>query len=563
MPPTATEPTVIDRLQEQRIAKVGAWADINAKRDEERTAFRTRTASDEFKALAEETRTAELDAYNTAEAAYKADCDQREAEIKELDTEIKRRQDVESRQAEAAAASAGPARAKTGIAYGELTYRSDKARGTDGVSYYRDLALVHGPGISLQTGGTRDQAQARLNDHARQMEQILPEREAERTARAHKQIAEAEASFLAGFKMRDAKVDRILREMRESGALPYSPFEQRVTPNSTDGYGGYFVPPLWLIDEFIPGLRAHLVVAGLPRQMDVPAGTNSINVPKLNTLTTVGYQQANNAGLPSQDWTDTAVTANVKTIGGYSDVAIQLLEQSPHGIVDEVITTDLMSAYNKFLDEQVIAGDGTNANTLNGGHLKGIYPYTNWTTNNTVWTAENPAPYKHAEMFACMASQISRTRFDAQNFKIACHGRRWFFYSSGLDANYRPLGETAAGGAWNIQAAQDAPLQAEGLVGKLPFVADAPVYIDDNISTTAGTTNEQDFAIGGLWDDAWLFRSPIRTDVFREVESATLGVRFRVYNYAAFLVRYGQSFAVASGTGFSPPTGVSASSLLF
>ena len=558
-----TEPTVLDRLREQRNARTDEWATVNTKRDGERDLFKTRTLSDEFKALTDEQRTAEIQAYTDAETAFKADSDQRSADLEQRDDEISRREDIERRQGEAADAS----KTTLSITKEPMLYRADNQRGDEGLSYYRDLAMVHGPGITLRTGGTRDQAQARLIRHATEMDVEMPARQKAQEERARKQLAEAETEFLSrqNARLADPKVDRLLSEMRQHGVMPYQPFEQRVTPNSTQGYGGYFIPPLWLEDDFIPGLRAHLVAAGLLRQMDVPARTNSINVPKLSTLTTVGYQQANNAGLVSQDWTDTYVQANVKTIGGYSDVAIQLLEQSPNGIVDEVITTDLMAAFNKFLDAEVIAGDGTNAGSLNGGHLKGFYPYTNWTTNNTTWTVSTPAPYKHAEMMACMASQVAGTRFDASNFKIVMNGRRWFFYSSGLDGNNRPLGETDAGGRFNIQAAVQDGLQAEGLVGTLPFLANAPVYIDDNIGitdTTGGGSN-QDYAIAGLFDDAWLFRSPVRTDVFREVESASLGVRFRLYSYAAMLLRYGQSFSVATGSGFSAPVGVNASSLAF
>lgn len=573
MSTTATDPkpTAVERLQKQRLGMVDEWSSLLGTRDEERQTFRERAESDEFKALSDEDRTGERKAYEDAEAAFKADSDQREAAIKELDDEIRQREDVDARKRAAAEASKGdPAQPKRAFNCrdSELIYHPGNTRGDEGRSYYRDLALVQGPGISLQTGGTRDQAQERLNEHARQMEKVMPERDKARNEAAQRQIAEAETEFLISQQraLADPKVDRLLREMREAGALPYSPFEQRVTPNSTDGFGGYFIPPLWLVDEFIPGLRAHLIVAGLPRQMDVPAGTNSINVPKLSTLTTIGYQQANNTGLPSQDWTDTFVQANVKTLGGYSDVAIQLLEQSPHGIVDEVITTDLMAAYNKFLDEQVIAGDGANASTLNGGHLQGIYPSTNWSgTNGITFTKTHPTPAEHPAVWGAMASQIARTRYDISNFKIAMHGRRWFFYATGLDANNRPLGETARGGPWNVQALQESPIQAEGLVGCLPYLHDAPVYIDDNIGTTdtTGGGTEQDYAIAGLWDDAWLFRSPIRTDVFREVESATLGVRFRLYNYAAFLLRYGQSFAVATGSGFGVPQVSGITSLVF
>ena len=50
--------------------------------------------------------------------------------------------------------------------------------------------------------------------------------------------------------------------------------------------------------------------------MDLPTGTDSINIPKVATGTAVGYQQANNTGVVTQDWTDTVITANVKTIAG-------------------------------------------------------------------------------------------------------------------------------------------------------------------------------------------------------------------------------------------------------
>jgi hypothetical protein len=245
-------------------------------------------------------------------------------------------------------------------------------------------------------------------------------------------------------------------------------------------------------------------------------------------------------------------------MGGYSDVALPLLELSPHGVVDEVITVDLMAAHDKFLDGEVIAGDGTNSGQLNGGHLVGIYaPGNPWGTNTVTYTDGSPsAQHMIPGVFGPMASKIARTRFSAENYRVVLHGRRWFFYSCGLDVNGRPLGETSDGGRYNAAALVQSGLQAEGLVGQLPFIANAPVYIDDNVPTndnTDGGGATRDVAISGLWDDAWLFEDPIRTDVFREVLSGSLGVRFRVYNYAAFLIRYGSSFSVATGSGFAPP----------
>jgi hypothetical protein len=52
-----------------------------------------------------------------------------------------------------------------------------------------------------------------------------------------------------------------------------------------------------------------------------------------------------------------------------------------------------------------------------------------------------------------------------------------------------------------------------------------------------GGTN--DLALGAHWDDLWLFEGQVRTRVLSEVLSGTLQVRFQVYNYVAFLARYG------------------------
>lgn len=443
-----------------------------------------------------------------------------------------------------------------------LTYRQDNGRGERGISYYRDLAAATVTGANFRSTD-KSTSLARLIRHAQEMEVEVPKRIDAAKKRAKAQFVDAES--------RGREASRRV----SGGDLTYDPFhrsealagmEQRVEPNRQDGYGGYFIPPLWLPEQYIPGLRAHRIAAGLCRQMDLPMGTDSINIPKLANLTAVGYQVADNAGVVSQDWTDTYVQANVKTAAGQSDVSIQLLEQSPNGITDEVITTDLMSAYNQFVDQQVIAGDGLNAGQLNQGHIQGIYPYTNWaSTNSITYTQATPRGYDFQQVLAAMASQISHTRFDAEKFAVVLHGRRWFWYTSSLDGADRPLGETMSGGRFNIQAAIDSGLQAEGLVGMLPSVADAPVYIDDNIGTadTTGSGTGQDYAIAALWDDCWLFEGDLRTKVYDQVLSGTLGIRFQLYNYFAFLVRYGQSLAVATGTGFAAPTGTNATSITY
>ena len=45
---TATEPTLLDRLREQRLAKVDGWAEFIAARETDRNLFAERMKTDEF-----------------------------------------------------------------------------------------------------------------------------------------------------------------------------------------------------------------------------------------------------------------------------------------------------------------------------------------------------------------------------------------------------------------------------------------------------------------------------------------------------------------------------------
>jgi uncharacterized protein YneR len=72
-----------------------------------------------------------------------------------------------------------------------------------------------------------------------------------------------------------------------------------------------------------------------------------------------------------------------------------------------------------------------------------------------------------------------------------------------------------------------------------------------------------DVAIAAKWDDLWLFESDLRVRVLSEVLSGSLEVRFQVFNYVAFLARYGQSIALSQGTYFAAPTGSTVTSLTF
>lgn len=551
--PTAQDVNVLDELKDRRKEALAKWSDLVEARVKVRSEFEAREASD-AKPTAEE-----VESFNSDEVAFETESSALDTEIKSLRKRIDEQEKLEKRTKEA---REGHRESPARVTAEPLTYTRQNSMGPTGTSYYRDIAAAFVKGATFQSTDSAS-ALERLQRHAKEMDVEMPKRSRSRETNALSSITEAEMQRGNG-----VDYDPFHRGKVDHGGLfrgwAHNPLEYRVEPNQTQGQGGYFIPPLWLEDQWIQQLVAHLVIAGLCRQMDLPMGTDSINIPKVATGTAVGYQQANNSGVVTQDWTDTVVTANVKTIAGQSDVSRQLLEQSQHGLVDEVITSNLALQYNQFLDAQVAAGDGLNANQLNGGHLQGIANgasgSSSWSNVNTVtYTAADPAGYQFAQVLAAMASNVAKTRFSAGQYKTVVTGSRWGWYSSAPDANDRPLGESSAGGPWNVQAMIEAGFQSEGLVGTIPHVANTPLYVDYNLPQTGGAGANQDIAISGLFDDAWLFQGALRTNVFPEVLSGGLGIRFQLYNYAAFLLRYGQSFCIASGTGFVPPTGQAAS----
>lgn len=544
MADTIEELTLLDQLRALRKEKYDAQAAAINARNAERSAFEQRAdKSEEDEA-----------AFDAAEAAFDAEFDKNEAAIKGLDRRIKEQKTLEEARKEAAKASRGQI---THVSEPQI-YRKDNAHVH---SYFRDLCYTD-PKIAGAMRGNAAEAMERLHKHGIDSEAWLTKRAQEREKRSAEQIDKAEREFRSSF------VSGVRR-----GSFDASPFERRVNPNRTDGQGGYFVPPLWLIDEFIPYLRAGRVAAGLCKQMDLPEGTDSINIPKLLNPTLVAPQNSDTAAVASQDYTDTAVQANVKTLAGQEDVPVQLIEQSPGQIVDRVVMEDLLADYNRLVDRMVIYGSGQNTTSLNAGQIQGIYPTTNWSSNTVTWTSASPSALSFNQAMGAAVSKIAYNRYDLTNVHALMHPRRWFWMATYLDGSLgltgRPIvtsgGANGAFGAFNVSMAEQANVPFEGLAGQMPFGPN--VYIDANVPTTdngsGSLSGTDDVAFAAKWDDLWLFEGDLRTRVLPEVLSGTLEIRFQVYNYLAFLVRYGVSISQVQGSGMAAPVGAIDGSITF
>lgn len=321
--------------------------------------------------------------------------------------------------------------------------------------------------------------------------------------------------------------------------------EARTNPNRTDGTGGYFVPPVWLVDEYISLFRAGRVTADLVRNIPLPGGTDSINIPKVNTGTGAAIQTADAASVTSTDLTDTSVSGGVKTIAGQQDIAMQLLDQSPIAF-DEVIFQDLIRAYNVALDKQVLSGSDSS------GQVKGILTMSG--TNAVTYTDASPTL---GELYPFLMGAISQAsyaaggHFDLGSTAFVMHPRRWFWALGQVDTNSRPIIVPDAYPSFNPAGVGSTSIA----VGRVGTVGGVPVYIDANIPTNtgAGTVDQIVFI---KTDDIFLFESALRSRTLVEVLSGTLQVRVQVYGYLAVIAdRLAGAHSVISGTGLAAPSG--------
>ncbi|MEU6098945.1 phage major capsid protein [Streptomyces sp. NPDC047079] len=380
-------------------------------------------------------------------------------------------------------------------------------------SYFLDLARAQ-----LRNDG---KAAERLQRHAQELDVEMPSRE-----RRRREAAEREMRSL----------DRELGHGRESV------FEKRVNPNRTDGQGGYFVPPLWLVDQYIDLPRFGRTFANTVRNMPLPSGTDSVNVPKVATGTATGVQTADAAAVTSTDMTDTFVSAPVRTIAGQQDVAIQLLDQSPVGF-DEVVFADLIADYNQRLDTQCWSGSGS------AGQLKGVLNVSG--INAVTYTDATPTlPETYAPLMQALS--LSAKNRKMMPTAIFLTPSRWFWMASQLDSQNRPFILPETNAPFNPLALQTGG-DVEGPVGR---VLNFPLLADGNIPSNLGAGTNEDRIATMRTSDLYLWEGSMRTRVLQEVLSGTLQVRFQVFNYAAFMPdRRPETISVISGTGLVAPTG--------
>jgi HK97 family phage major capsid protein len=552
-----------------------SYADLIKQLKEQRSALTTELSELPRKLQAEKRKATkeELEGFDT-----------KESEARDLDSQIEKftAQDAREQRAAESRAKTGGTGPDNGGAGGPVTVTSEPAvygRGS-GHSYFLDEARST-LGRGDADGGVA-KARDRLARHEAELRVEMPKRMEVRRREAERRME----ALLSGSEYRNSG-NRNLRQLGRREARIYERFqaegmrvfqgaqngrEQRFI-SRTDGQGGYFVPPLWLIDEYIPYLRAGRTFADKWRNFPLPSGTDSINIPRVTLGTATGTQPGDGAPVPGQDMKDSFVNARVMTVAGQQDAAIQLLDQSPIAF-DEIIFGDLAADYNMQLSAQLMLGSGF-------PQLNGLYPtgvlgtaqnVNGFVTQATAlttsqWsggTAGTPSFYMAT---AQLLSQISRTRFMPPTGVIS-NPMAWYALASAADLQNRPLVVPAQQGANFNQAAgdDDGPV-AEGPVGHILGLG---WELDPNIPYTFGGTtapsigtisNGSTAAIPGSggnpsytpliaanWADLYLWEGEMHSRTLSEVLSGTLQVRFQLYAYNASMANRYQN---ASGQAIS------------
>jgi HK97 family phage major capsid protein len=332
-----------------------------------------------------------------------------------------------------------------------------------------------------------------------------------------------------------AAMDRLIRNNKGRAA------EQRSSVGITtvNGAGGEFVPPLWLEKEFVRLARPGRITGNLVPTSALPAGTDSINVPKVSTGTTVGVQATQNTAVSQTDLTTTSISSSVTTIAGAQVISLQLLEQSPLN-VDDVILADLAAAYAQQYNTLILSGSGT------GGSPTGMLTLSG--TNAITYTQASPTVALLYSQIANAIQTVHTNRFLPPD-TIIMHPRRWAYLLAASDTTGRPLVVPSANSPMNGLANQG-EVAAQGYVGTIQGL---PVYVDSLIPTTVGGTQDQ--IIVARMADLMAWEGNVKAEAFPQTYANQLSVLVRLYNYMSFQpARYPKSISVISGTGLVAPT---------
>lgn len=310
--------------------------------------------------------------------------------------------------------------------------------------------------------------------------------------------------------------------------------------STTDGAGGDFVPPLWMVNDYVELARTARPTADRVRNETLPTGTDSVSIPKIVTGTAVAEQATQNTAVQNTDATTGAVTANVATLAGQQVIPVQLIEQSPLNM-DSILLADLAADYAAKVDLFVLNNNAVNK--------KGLLQEAG--TNAVTYTSASPTVALLWPKIADAIQQVTTNVFMPPD-TIVMHPRRWAYLLSSVDSAGRPLIASSNQPTQNAIGTATGVASANGLVGNIQGL---DVIVDPQVPTNLGAGLNQDPIIVLRASDSVLWEGAPHAEAFRETKADQLSVLLRFYRYAAFTTaRRTKSVSVINGTGLVAPT---------
>jgi HK97 family phage major capsid protein len=223
-------------------------------------------------------------------------------------------------------------------------------------------------------------------------------------------------------------------------------------------------------------------------------------------------------------------------VGGTQDLSNYLIDRGTLGAsVDIVVANHLSDLLAKDEDERVIAAVVAGAGVA------------------VTHTTSTPGLIYDYVKIADAIQQIHTGNLQAPT-AIVVHPRRFGFWASRLDNSNRPL-MLPMPVAQNplATASGDGTPVAQGYTGYM--LHGLPVYVDANITTTAGTGTNEDLILIGDWKQQYTWLGPVMVDIDRSVMFKQSGQTVRARRYFATMVTHrDDAFAKITGTGYVAPS---------
>lgn len=405
----------------------------------------------------------------------------------------------------------------------------------NGQSYLLDICLAR-TALGQGMGARSVRAAERLARHARE-NHVEATAVDERIGRLDEEKREQSFRTAEGYFLKQMVEVHNQRDM-DRGPVAERGLNYRALSTASTA-GGEFVPPMFLTAEWIAFARPGRVLADLQHHEDLPDGTMSISIPKVNSGTSSGTQGTQNTNVSMTDLQTAFVTFPVVTKAGQQIVSLQLLERSPISF-DQVVGRDLALAYAQDLNTSIHSG-------LGNGDITGILNTSG--INTVTWTQATPTVKGYYGQVGIAKVDVATGRkLPATHHVLTTNAWEWIAQST--DTAGRPLVVPGYNGPFNaLQIAPDDAV-AQGVVGRQ--LSQLDTYEDLTLPANLGGGSNQDVSIIGRFDENWLYESPITTRMLPQTYGAQLSMLLQIYGYSAFTAaRYPVANSVITGTGMS------------